>query len=165
MQATLLFPVTRCPNSYHQILRPQCNSNKFELVQQSRFQRQHRPHSTTAPIMLLLLRHLSNNSNTPQCSPQGLPSLYFSRCHRATSSPPGYTVCALQSPNTKLCLRLLQCVDLRVVLPRWNLSVLLWHQHHLLPSRWEVVRHRVLPLYLISRGHVPHFRILPLNQR
>lgn len=144
MQATRLFPVTqfphRCLCSRQQILWQQRSSNRFDLVQWARFQCQQQLPRTMAPRTLPLLLHLRNNSNTPQCSPQGRLSHFFSRYHRATSSPPGYKVCALQSLSTHPCLRPLPCVGLRVELHRWSLRVFLRHQRPLLLTRWQVVR-------------------------
>lgn len=161
MQATQLFPDTRRPHSYHRILWRRCS--RFDLVRWSRFQRRRRPPRTTALRVLLFLLQFSNN-NTPRCSPQGRLSHYFSRYHRATSSPPGCKACALRSLSTQPCLKPLPCVGLRVELPRWSLSVLLWRQRPLLPSRWVVVRHWVSLACPTPRGHVSRFRSLP-NQR
>lgn len=144
MQITRLFIATQCPcrclhslrrflRSYHQILWQQCSSNSHRSGLWCKFQHQYRPPRTTAPRTLRPLLWLSN---TPPCSPQGLPSHYFSRYHRATSSQPGYKVFALRSPSILPCLKPLPCLVLRGELSRWILQHL-----HPPPSRWGVVRH------------------------
>ena len=110
-ESTRLFPVIRWLLSYHQILWQ--HSSRSDPLQWSRFQHLLLPPRTTA----LRTPLLSNRSNTPPCSPRGRLSRYFSRYHKATSSPPGCKVCVLQSPSTHLCLKPLMCLDLRLELP------------------------------------------------
>lgn len=131
-QTTWLFIATRCPlRCLHSRLWQQCNSSRFGLW--SRFPHQYWPPRTTAPRTLL--PHLWF-SNTPPCSPQGHPSHYFSRYHRATFSQPGYKVCAPPSPSILPSLKPLPCLGLRAELFRWTLP----HRHPP-PSSWGVVRH------------------------